>query len=189
MGVRYIALVRASAPSGGTARAVDPNIAASLSNQLDLAVVQSDPGMLLYENRAFAPGRTVVPSSTDVSAPGGDSTDAALRTELSGGAVVSGPLSASRVPRAGTFLFGDAFNSRWKLQRAGHAVAHAPAFAWSNAFPGVQPGTFDLHYDGGPARPLWITLEVIAWIGLLVAWVVLRRRDRALPAWRAGTPS
>jgi GT2 family glycosyltransferase len=189
MGVRYIALVRGSAPGGGTVRAVDPNIVASLSNQLDLAVVQSDPGLLLYENRAFAPGRTVVASSTDVSAPGGDSTEAAMRTELSGGAVVSGPLDASHVPRAGAFLFGDAFSARWKLQRAGRTVAHTPAFAWSNAFPGVQPGTFDLHYDGGPARPLWITLEVIAWVGLLVAWVVLRRRDRALPSWRAGTPT
>jgi GT2 family glycosyltransferase len=189
MGVRYIALVRGSAPSGGTMRAVDPNIVASLSNQLDLAVVQSDPGMLLYENRAYAPTRTVVPRSTDISAPGGDATEAALRTELSGGAVVSGSFNASHVPQAGTFLFGDAFNARWKLERGGRAVAHMPAFAWSNAYPGVQPGTFDLHYDGGLARPFWITLEVIAWAGLLVTWVVLRRRDRAVPGWRAETPA
>jgi GT2 family glycosyltransferase len=187
MGVRYIALVRGSAPDGGTLRAVDPNILASLADQLDLAVVQSDPGMLLYENRAFAPTRAVVASSTDVSAPGGDATEAALRTELSGAAAVSGSFAASRVPRSGTFLFGDAFSSRWKLQGSGHSVAHTPAFAWSNAFPNVKPGTYDLHYDGGPARPLWVTLEVIAWIGLVAAWVVLRRRERAVPAWRTET--
>src|SRR5262249_22145011 len=129
----------------------------------------------------------VVPASTDVSAPGGDSTTAALRTELAAGAPVSGAFNASRVPRAGTFLFGDAFSARWKLQRAGKSLAHTPAFAWSHAYPGAQPGTLDLHYNGGIVRPLWVTLEVIAWIGLGAAWIMLRRRDRAVPAWRAET--
>jgi hypothetical protein len=186
MGVRYVALVRRPAPDGGLTREFDPQIRASLGEQLDLAVVQAEPDMLLYENQAWAPVRATVPASTSLRAPGGDATAAALRAELQDAAPVSGPLSSSKVTKPGTLLFGDAYDNRWKASEGGSSLRHERAFGWSNAYRGATRGTVDLHFDGGSLRPLLLLLELALWVLAIVAWFRWRRRDRAARAGPAG---
>ncbi|MCU1428886.1 MAG: putative glycosyltransferase [Actinomycetia bacterium] len=180
MGVRYIALVRRAAPGGGATRPYDPRVAASLGEQLDLAVVQAEPDMLLYQNEAWAPIRAVVPSNTKITASRAGASAEALRAELQGASPVLGPLHASRVTKSGTMLFSDAYDSRWRANaNQGTALKDERAFGWSNAYTGVTAGTVDLRYDGGVARPLWLALEALAWIATITLWFVLRRRNRA----------
>ncbi len=178
MGVRYVALVRRAAPEGGTTRDYDPAIAAALGEQLDLAIVQSEPDMMLYENRAWAATRAVVPASTPVTARRGDATEASLRAELGGAAVVRGPMRASRLPRSGTFLFGEAYDGRWRATVDGDDLEHRRAFGWSNAYVAPSPATADLRFDGGLARPLLLTLEALLWLACGVALFGGRRARR-----------
>ncbi|MDQ1521573.1 MAG: hypothetical protein QOI55_2646, partial [Actinomycetota bacterium] len=179
MGVRYVALIRRAAPGGGIARNYDAAVRASLGEQLDLAIVQAEPDMMLYENQAWAPARAVVPASTPVGAPNGDPTDAALRAPLEGAAAVTGPLHASRLPKAGTLLFADAYDARWRASTAPGDLHHLRAFGWSNAYTAPASGTVDLHFVAGASRGLWLLLELVLWVGAVAGWFVLRRRDAA----------
>jgi hypothetical protein len=182
MGVRYVAVVRRAAPNGGAERSYDARVQASLGEQLDLAVVNAEPDMMLYENQAWAASRAVAGPRVDVRAPNGDATEAALRAELSGATPVRGDLGRSKVTRAGTFLFADAYDARWQLTRDGRRVPSGRAFGWSNSYAGVAPGTYDLHFDAGIARATWLLLETLWWIAAIVWFVVLRRRDRRAAA-------
>ncbi len=191
MGVRYIAVVRRIAPGGGVARPYDPRVVESLAEQLDLGVVQAEPDMLLYQNEAWAPARAIVPSTTRVVAAGDSATaatEAGLRADLSGSTPVHGPYHASRVRTSGTLLLADAYSAGWHAtvkarptslsasNATGAAPKHERAFGWSNAFATTPAGTVDLHYDGGAARPLWLTFEALCWIGAIGLWFSRWRR-------------
>jgi GT2 family glycosyltransferase len=178
MGVRYVAVVRRAAPNGGAKRSYDARVQSSLGEQLDLAVVNGESDIMLYENQAWSASRAVVGPRVDLRAPDGDSTGAALRAELSTSAPVKGDFGRSKVTRAGTMLFGDAYDARWQLSRDGRTTESGRAFGWSNAFANVTPGTYDLHFDAGIARATWLLLEALWWIAALAGFVVLRRRER-----------
>jgi hypothetical protein len=177
MGVRYVAVVRRAAPEGGVSRHENAAARTSLGEQLDLAVVQAEPDMMLYENQAWAPIRAVVPAETDVDAPDGDAIEASLRAELQGAAPVTGEPSASRVPRAGTLLFGEAYSERWRASLDGEELAHRVAFGWANAFDTPEPGTVDLDFDEGFGRRLLLLLQALLWVAAVGVWIAWRRAE------------
>jgi hypothetical protein len=178
MGVRYVAVVRRAAPNGGVTRPYDRATQAALAEQLDLAIVQAEPDMVLYENQAWAPTRAVVPPETDVEAPDGDAIESSLRTELSGAAPVRGDLSESRVRAPGTLVLSEAYDARWRARQGGEPLAHDRAFGWSNAYTGATRGVVDLGFDGGVTRTLWLLLEAALWLAAIAAFVVWRRDER-----------
>jgi hypothetical protein len=180
-GVRYVAVVRRQAPGGGETRPYDESMRTALSEQLDLAVVQSEDDMMLYENQAWAPTRSVVPAEVDVDAEGESALDSAMRAGLRGAAAVHGPFSESEVPAPGTFLFGDAYDTQWRADGDDGALPHRRAFGWSNAFEADRAGRVDLHFDGGPGRMLLLLLETLLWVGAIVLWVRARRGAPAEP--------
>jgi hypothetical protein len=176
MGVRYVALVRRAAPNGGATRDDGGAIAASLGEQLDLAIVQSEPDMMLYENRAWAATRSVVPASTPIAASAANATEASLRAELDGAVPVRGPMHASQVPKAGMFLFGEAYDGRWRATVEGDQLTHRRAFGWSNAYATPSRATANLRFHGGLARPLLVTLETLVWLACGLALFGGRRQ-------------
>jgi hypothetical protein len=178
MGVRYVAVVRRAAPDGGVTRPYDRATQVALAEQLDLAIVQAEPDMVLYENQAWAPTRAVVPAATNVEAPDGDAIESSLRAELSAASPVRGDHSESRVRDPGTLLFGDAYDSRWRARQEGEPLAHDRAFGWSNAYTGAERGVVDLSFDGGITRTLWLVLQAALWLAAAAAFVVWRRDER-----------
>jgi GT2 family glycosyltransferase len=176
MGVRYVALVRRAAPSGGATRPFDPAISASLGEQLDLAIVQSEPDMLLYENKAWASTRALAPASTPIAATRDGATEASLRAELERAVPVHGAMRSSELPKAGTFLFGEAYDGRWKATVDGKDLPHRRAFGWSNAYTASGRGTADLRFHGGVTRPLLLLLETLVWVACAIALFGGRRR-------------
>jgi hypothetical protein len=176
MGVRYVALVRRAAPSGGATRPFDPAISASLGEQLDLAIVQSEPDMLLYENKAWASTRALAPASTPIAATRDGATEASLRAELERAVPVQGAMRSSELPKAGTFLFGEAYDGRWKATVDGKDLPHRRAFGWSNAYTASGRGTADLRFHGGVTRPLLLLLETLVWVACAIALFGGRRR-------------
>jgi hypothetical protein len=176
MGVRYVALVRRSAPDAGIVRDFEPAVKSSLGEQLDLAVVQAEPDMMLYENRAWAPVRAVVPDDTPIDAPDG-AIESALRSEIGDAPAVRGDLGASRVPEPGTLLYGEGFDGRWHADRDGSELEHQRAFGWSNAFEHAE-GTVDIHFDAPVVPRLLLLTQVLVWIAVIAGWFVTRVRGR-----------
>ncbi len=85
MGVRYVALPPRSGASGGAVADPTPQLTRGLADQLDLSRLESEGGLVLYENDAWAPTPSVlVGKGINVLHP--DATDpsrAALRSDLS----------------------------------------------------------------------------------------------------------
>jgi len=166
LGVRYLALPRRDGPGGQAGRAV-PAVDAALRNQLDLARLGSDPGLELYENQAWFPGRTVVRGRrASVPARPRDPARAATAADLSG----SPPLG-SRAAGPGTALWFEAYDGGWHAEQGGAGLTHQPAFGTTNQFrlPSHAPVTIS-HTGQAHAYEL-VAIEIALWLLALAWWL------------------
>jgi hypothetical protein len=177
-GVRYIAYVTRAAPDGGARGRPDPALRAALSSQLDLAVSRVEPGAVVYENQAWVPSRASVPPGTKVPTDSRDPLAAAELTTLSGARPVRGPISNSDPTGPGTLLWAEGANSGWHASFDGHSAQRTDAFGWTNAFALDRRGHVDISFAGLPRR-FFALLEMLAWLGVVVAWFRTRRRAQA----------
>jgi GT2 family glycosyltransferase len=188
MGVRYVAVPMQVGPSTpprrGVARPAPADLLAALRAQVDLKQVTSDATLVVYENVAWAPARSVLPQGA-VESSRRTGPDAARTTELAGAVPALARESSSAtfrglVPSAGETYFAEAYSSRWQLRVAGTTAAHRKAFGWSNAFTVAKPGEGTLRYRTSPVRYAAILLELALWVGA-IRFVVLgaRRRRRS----------
>ena len=183
-GVRYVALPRRSGVDGALGRRV-PAVTAALADQLDLARLRSDPGLVLYENESWAPLPGVVRGSDADAVPVGSAADAppplsdAAATDLSSTAAIS----SGTVP-AGRILQGEAYDDGWRATGGGGVLDHAEAFGvvntWTN--PDAQPVV--ITHGGQLMRNLLGVLQIGLWILALVWWGLGRRRARSARAER-----
>jgi GT2 family glycosyltransferase len=178
MGVRYVAVPTSQGPGGGAEAPAPVAVRAAMSAQLDLARLRSSAGLVLYENLAYAPLRSVVPGDVPVDSPRPNR--AALGTDLSGAV----PLDSAPVA-AGTVLWGEAYDSEWGATRGGSSLSHEQAFGWSNGFALGRAGTVSIAYGAQWQR--WAMLAGSLLIWLVVAWRWRRTRVRRAPGARASS--
>jgi hypothetical protein len=186
MAVRYVVLPSqlASGDRQGAQRPPPATLTHALGSQLDLRLLPSDPGTVVYENIAWGPGRELVPGP--VAAAGlPDTLDSGA--DLAGAAAVlggKGPVRfAGRLPSGGTVLVSEAPSSRWALSVDGQKVPRADAFGVANAYSAVSGGSAVLAYHTPVTRYAAVLLELALW----VAAVALLRRLRRRPDRVAGT--
>lgn len=187
--VRYVVVPLRAAPLGtGSRRRAPPpdlpppaDLPAALDAQVDLKKLQGDASLLVYENAAWAPGRTKLAGPPP---PAGGSGLAALRgIELTGSPPVlpsertptrfSGPLGAGD-----NVLLSEASSPRWQLRVAGRAAARTEAFGWANAYTSPASGAATLRYRTSLLRYAAVAVQVALWVGA-VRLVVSRRRRRS----------
>src|SRR5204863_853521 len=97
------------------------------------------------------------------------------------------PLTSSPA-RAGTVLWGEAYDSQWSASRNGHSLRQQRAFGWGNSFAVSRAGRVSVAYGAQWQR--WAALAVALIIWLLVVWRWRRtrvRRDRVARAATART--
>ena len=163
MAVRYIALPFRVSPGPTTSAEENGSLATALARQLDLRQLEVAPGMTLYENVAWVPGRAVVANPSPDLLTG----ERALR-QLRGQAVTA---SGAR----DAVVWSQGYSSDWQVGPRGSAtVKHSRVFGWANGFSpagavsATEPITF--------AKQWW------RWVGLLVELVIvgglLRRAAR-----------
>ena len=160
MAVRYIAVPSRPSPGPTSAAEARGPLAPALAHQLDLRQLEVAPGMTLYENAAWVPGRAVL-VDPPAARPTGET---ALR---------------QRAPRAtaarDAVVWSQGYSGDWQVgSRRGAAVQHTSVFGWANAFAPArsvvasEPITF--------ARQWW------RWVALLIELVIvgalLRRAAR-----------
>ena len=160
----------------------------ALSRQLDLRRQFTSPDLVVFENTAWVPVRSVLTAAgaessklagassmiaTDIG--GATSLPAVSRTDAASTADVS----------AGTVHLSVPFTSRWRLKVNGVDVPARPAFGLTTAFDVATPGRAVLSYQHTAIHSMLVVLQFLAWcLTIFIAFSRRRfglRRSRAIP--------
>ncbi len=178
-GVRYLAFPRRDAMGGTEGRDL-PAVTAALADQLDLARLRSDPGLVLYENESWYPGTAVLTGSTADTVPVAPAGAAAA--PLSEAAAID--LLGAKAPReasfpAGRILDADAYDSGWEATGVDGALEHSEALGVVNTWSNPSAQRVAIAHEGQMLRNLVAVLQVGIWVLALVWWGMGRRRARS----------
>jgi GT2 family glycosyltransferase len=190
MSVRYVALPSRAGPGAPRQEPAAP-LASALANQVDLARLESPPGLALYENTAWIPTPGAVPGADADRVPlrSRNPTSAALRADVGEVAAVRGPPSESAPTGPGLVLWSEAFDADWSASASGDRLRHVEPFGWANGFSAPQRGSVSIQYDGQARRYLLIALHTALVVMLLVVLWWRRRSDRRPRPGRVPKPT
>jgi GT2 family glycosyltransferase len=182
MSVRYVAVPDRSGP-GASETVAAPALARALDGQLDLARLESPPGLVLYQNTAWIPSPgTVRPADArKVPLRSAKPTQAALRADLGGVSAVRGAPTDSAPTGPGRVLWSEAFDTDWSASASGRELRHVEPFGWANGFDTSRSASVSIRYRGQPRRYGLILVQVASWIGFfaLVRWGRAGRQSRS----------
>jgi GT2 family glycosyltransferase len=166
-GVRYLSVPSTQGNDGGARAAPSSALRAALDDQLDLARLRTDEGLVLYENLAWVPLQAVVTGAAAGDVPVGDVAPvaSALRVDLAADAE---PVDDSVAAKPGLVLWAEAYDSAWNAEANGKDLVHRRTFGWSNGFDLERRGRVSLAY--GDQWQRWAMLAVA-----LVIWLVAAR--------------
>ncbi|MGH2711035.1 MAG: hypothetical protein ACRDH9_07525, partial [Actinomycetota bacterium] len=167
-GIRYVV----AAPS-----TLDPGVAQTLSQQVDVDLVQAEGGLVLYRSAVSLPPAAIL--------SGEAATVAAERSDplATASIPVGGKTPLERLghgwggasPEAGLALITDEFDAGWSADQAGGDIQPVAAFGWALGFE-VGAGEIRMEPDGLPWTLQLAGLAVL-WAGAL--WVVRRPPEEA----------
>jgi len=177
LAIRYLVMPLEAVPGGSVVGRVVPppnDLLDALGTQVDLRSVATDPAFVVYENTAWGPGRTILPTSAV--APSEQSGPAAAQAaELAGSPAVlpSATTPATYrgyLPTPGDVYLSAASSSRWKLTVGGGVTQRRTAFGWANAF-AAPAGPASLSYRTPATRSVELWLVLLLWAAIL-AWLL-----------------
>ncbi|HEY8217174.1 MAG TPA: hypothetical protein VIH82_08570, partial [Acidimicrobiia bacterium] len=170
-GVRYLVVPVRNGPDGTRGRRV-PAVTAALAGQLDLTQLRGEPGLLIYENRAWAPARAL--TTSDVPSGSVAPLRSAVRTDLARARPVG-----DKPVAPGTLLLAEAYDGGWTADGGGRTLAHLRAFGWVNGWQHPNLSTVQFAHDGQGARYAALAGELILWLAVIAWWSRGRARARA----------
>ncbi|MBW3614751.1 MAG: glycosyltransferase family 2 protein [Actinobacteria bacterium] len=188
MGIRYLAvpLDAAPAPPGASARPrrEPEDLLAALRGQIDLKLISGGPGdsLIVYENAAWAPARSVLPPDA-IAGSQQSGLEAARTTELAGATPVLVERSPTRFSGSwpgGDLLFAEAYSPRWRFHVGSSGdPQHRKAFGWANAYTAGAAAEASLRYHTSPLHYGGIVLQLGLWAAAVRAVVRGVRSRRA----------
>jgi hypothetical protein len=183
MGVRYVAVPNRSGPRAETVASPPAGIASGLDDQTDLLRLGTDPGIVLYENAAWAPTRALVAedSAADLPLDSRDPLRAALRTDLAGADAISGAVTDSSPTGPGTVLWSEAFDDQWDARARGETLDHVEPFGITNGYVLPERASVSITYEGQMRRYIELAVQAALWVVLVAAWWYARGYERG---WR-----
>ena len=178
MSVRYVALPSESGP-GAAESAPSGQLGVTLDDQIDLARLESPPGLVLYENTAWIPSPGAVPPADTTKVPLGSKnpTAAALRADIGRVAPVRGPAGETAATGPGLVLWSEANDSDWTASSSGRDLRHVEPFGWANGFEAPARSSISILYEGQGRRYVLILVQVAVWV-LAIAIVARTGADR-----------
>jgi GT2 family glycosyltransferase len=170
MGVRYVAVPSTQGRGGGASATAPVALRRAMAQQLDLAQLRSSPGLVLYENLAFAPIRAAVPPPA-LPVDSRQPNRVAITTDLSRATPLpSGPMAP------GTAFWGEAHDSHWKATGNGTTLRHQQTFGWANGYVVDRRATVSISFTEQWVRWAMLGGALVLWI--LVIWRWRRTRVR-----------
>lgn len=172
-GIRYVALPSING-LGGTAGKPQPALTAALANQLDLARLRTENGLILYENQSWFPATAIIPEAYSSEVP--LDAKAPLRSAVGSDVEQAQPLDDERPVPAGTVFLSEAFDSQWQAQANGETLDHEKAFSEFNGWVNKSRTSVAISHKGQTQRYLLIAAEAFLWL-LAIGWW-FRSRDK-----------
>ena len=179
LSVRYIVvpIVDGGQSTRSNPIAEPPGLVEALSRQLDLRRQFASPDLVVFENTAWVPVKSVLtPAGAESSKLAGATS--MIATNISG--AVSLPASdrpnatvASDVV-AGTLHLAVPYTSRWSVTVDGVAVPARPAFGLTTAFDIAAPGRAVVTYKTTAVHTVLVVLQFVAWC--LLIFVAMSRK-------------
>jgi GT2 family glycosyltransferase len=174
LAVRYIVLPVTHGVSSTVSDPIDLPIGLvdALDDQLDLRRAYSPRDIIVYENTAWIPTRSMLsPGAIAASQEAGLAS--LVGADLTGSRpVMVGADSTDVVVEdlpPGVFHFAAAVDERWTLSVDGTVVESRPAFGYSSTHEFAAPATAVLEYRTDGSRTLWIAVQAGLWALALVA--------------------
>jgi hypothetical protein len=179
MGVRYIVVPNRSGPRSETVAFPPAGVAAGLDDQTDLLRLGTDPGIVLYENSAWAPTRALVEGDAADELPleSPSPLRAALRTDLAGSEALSGPVTDSAPTGPGTVLWSEAYDTQWEARAGGETLDQVEPFGLTNGYVLPERGSVSITFQGQVRRYIELLVQAALWLALALAWWYSRRID------------
>jgi GT2 family glycosyltransferase len=158
----------------------------ALSRQLDLRRQFASPDLVVFENTAWVPVRSVLtPAGAESSKLAGATS--MIATDIGGAvslpAVDRTDASVATDVAPGTVHLAVPYTSRWKLTVNDVAVPARPAFGLTTAFDVAAPGNATLSYQRTTIHSLLVLIQTIAWC--FVIFIAMSRRKFS---WRRAQP-
>lgn len=174
--------------------ALPEGVVGALSRQLDLKRRFASPDLVVFENTAWIPVRSVLGAAGATSSASAGA-ESMIATDISGGVAFPGVVSpddpSASALEPGTVHLAVPFTSKWSLEINGEQVPVRPAFGLTNAYDVTGPGAARLTYSTSTLHRVLVALQVVAWVVLVFVATsrrrTLRRRrrqtfDAVLPA-------
>jgi GT2 family glycosyltransferase len=151
----------------------------SLSRQLDLKRKFASPDVVVFENSAWVPVRsmlTVVGSQSSqlAGAKSMIAADVSGATALPATQYFNGTVSAQVEP--GTLHLSVPFTPQWKVTVDGRDIESRPAFGLTNAYDIDTPGTATISFTASRLHSFLVVVQFAAWS--VVVFIALSRRRR-----------
>jgi hypothetical protein len=178
MAIRYIVVPveLATGRSNPGRYPAPPQLTRALVSQIDLRLLPSDPGVAVYENTSWGPGREVLPGRLAGPVPA----QLGAGADLSGGTPVlpgRGPTEfRGAIPNDNTVFVAEAPSSRWALSVGGSKAVRQTAFGVANAYRTGGAGHGVLRYHTPLVRYALLLLQLVLWVVAVRALLRLRRR-------------
>ena len=150
----------------------------ALSRQLDLRRQFASPDLVVFENTAWVPVRSVLTAAGAESSKLAGATSM-ITTNIGGAAALpsvdrsDAAVSAEVAP--GTVHLAVPFTSRWKLTVNGAGVPARPAFGLTTAFDVASPGRATVSYESTTLHSALVLVQFVAWC-LMIFLATSRRR-------------
>lgn len=183
LSVRYIVV---PIIDGGQSTRSDPitepaGLVEALSRQLDLRRQFASPDLVVFENTAWVPVRSVLtPSGAESSKLAGATS--MIATDIGGATALPSVDRANEASSAdvapGTVHLAVPFTSRWKLEVNGAEVAARPAFGLTTAFDVATPGRATVSYKRTTIHSLLVFAQFVAWSAFI--FIAMSRRKFSL---------
>lgn len=157
--------------------AVPNGLVEALSRQLDLRRRFTSPDLIVFENTAWIPARSVLTADGATSSASAGATSM-IATDIAGAESLPFaqlPHEASRFDaQPGTLHLSVPYTSRWALTINGQDVPVRPAFGLTNAYDMKSAGVAQLSFTTSRLHTFLVVLQVVAWIA--VAFIATSRR-------------
>lgn len=163
MAVRYVAVPETSGPGSKPIAPVPGRLRVALDDQLDFVRLESPPGLVLYENRAWVPGAAALTSDalpTGVADPLG----------TVGDAPAARPIVGDRPVPAGWVLWSETFDDAWHASANSRGLRHRRAFGWANGYELPSSGSVAFSYAKQWLRYPALLLELAVLVGAFLLW-------------------
>lgn len=158
--------------------AVPNGLVEALSRQLDLRRRFTSPDLIVFENTAWVPTRSMF---TEVGAASSSSAGATsmIASDISGATslpFVEYPHQASEFDaQPGTLHLSVPYTSRWKVTVNGSEVPVRPAFGLTNAYDVKSAGSARLSFTPSRIHTALVILQVVVWMGMFFLATSRRR--------------